>query len=84
MKFRLAKSGRRAVSLPGAPQREERRPATATQSTGGHRIDKGLVAERHIVAAAKSGKKITVAKGVVVTPLARDKARQLGVVIERE
>ena len=36
------------------------------------------------VAAAKSGKKLTVAKGVVVTPLARDKARQLGVVIERE
>ncbi len=84
MKFRLAKSGRRPVISPTAPPRAERAPAAAPQSTGGHRIDKGLVAERHIVAAAKSGKKLTVAKGVVVTPLARDKARQLGVVIERE
>jgi hypothetical protein len=77
MKFRLAKNGRRPVT-------SERAPAAAAQSTGGHRIDKGLVAERHVVAAAKSGKKLTVAKGVAVTPLARDKARQLGVVIERE
>jgi hypothetical protein len=84
MKFRLAKSGRRPVISPTALPRTERAPAAAAQSAGAHRIDKGLVAERHIVAAAKSGKKLTVAKGVVVTPLARDKARQLGVVIERE
>ncbi len=84
MKFRLAKSGRRPVISSTALPRTERAPAAAAQSAGAHRIDKGLVAERHIVAAAKSGKKLTVAKGVVVTPLARDKARQLGVVIERE
>ena len=34
--------------------------------------------------AAKAGKKLIVGKGVSVTPLARDKARQLGVQIERE
>jgi hypothetical protein len=84
MKFRLAKNGRRPLNSPTAPPRAERTTAAAAQSTGGHRIDKGLVAERHVVAAAKSGKKLTVAKGVAVTPLARDKARQLGVVIERE
>lgn len=84
IKFRLAKSGQRPLNSPAAPPRAERAPAAAAQSTGGHRIDKGLVAERHVVAAAKSGKKLTVAKGVAVTPLARDKARQLGVVIERE
>jgi len=84
IKFRLAKSGHRSSAAFKHPQREERHQPAAAPSTGGHRIDKGLVAERHVVAAAKSGKKLTVAKGVVVTPLARDKARQLGVVIERE
>jgi hypothetical protein len=81
-KFRLAKSAVSSSAAPRPQQREEsRRP---TQNTGGSRIDKGLVAERHIVAAAKNGGRLTVAKGVAVTPLARDKARQLGVVIERE
>ena len=84
-KFRLAKSGGRLISAAPRPQqREESRRQSAAQNTGGNRIDKGLVAERHIVAAAKNGKRLTVAKGVAVTPLARDKARQLGVVIERE
>jgi hypothetical protein len=82
-KFRLANGSGRSTTVPRPQQREEsRRPAA--QNTGGSRIDKGLVAERHIVAAAKNGRKLTVAKGVAVTPLARDKARQLGVVIERE
>jgi hypothetical protein len=83
-KFRLAKAGVRPAAAPRAQQREETRRQIAAQSTGGNRIDKGLVAERHIVAAAKNGKRLTVARGVAVTPLARDKARQLGVVIERE
>jgi hypothetical protein len=82
-KFRLTKGGGRSVAAP-RPQREESRRQSVAQSTGSNRIDKGLVAERHIVAAAKNGKRLTVAKGVAVTPLARDKARQLGVVIERE
>jgi len=84
IKFRLAKSGLRSPAMLKRPQPEAPNSAPAAQSAGAHRIDKGLVAERHIVAAAKSGKKLTVAKGVVVTPLARDKARQLGVAIERE
>ena len=83
-KFRLTKGGGRSAAAPRLQRREENRAQSAAQSTGGNRIDKGLVAERHIVAAAKNGKRLTVAKGVAVTPLARDKARQLGVVIERE
>jgi hypothetical protein len=51
---------------------------------GGERVDKGIVNERKVLAAAKAGKKLVVGKGVVVTPLARDKARQLGVQIERD
>lgn len=87
-RFRLVKSAGRLSAASRHREREEsRRPASSQASTGrsdGNRIDKGLVAERHIVAAAKNGKKLTIAKGVAVTPLARDKARQLGVVIERE
>ncbi|MGE0119460.1 MAG: hypothetical protein AB7S71_08580 [Dongiaceae bacterium] len=51
---------------------------------GGERVDKGIVNERKVLAAAKAGRKLVLGKGVVVTPLARDKARQLGVQIERE
>jgi hypothetical protein len=59
--------------------------APASPSGGSaERIDKGLVTERRLVAAAKAGKILILAKGVVLTPLARDKARQLGVQIERE
>jgi len=84
VKFRLVRGGHRPLGVPKRRESEERSPSAAAPAAGAHRIDKGLVAERHIVAAAKNGKKLTVAKGVVVTPLARDKARQLGVVIERE
>jgi hypothetical protein len=51
---------------------------------GSERIDKGIVTEKKVITAAKVGKRLVVGKGVVLTPLARDKARQLGVQIERE
>jgi acyl-CoA hydrolase len=69
LKFQL-KQASRAPASPGGGSTE--------------RIDKGLVTERRLIAAAKAGKKLVLAKGVVLTPLARDKARQLGVQIERE
>lgn len=56
----------------------------STGRGGGERVDKGIVNERKVLAAAKAGRKLVLGKGVVVTPLARDKARQLGVQIERE
>ena len=62
-----------------APQSE-----AAAPGGGGERVDKGIVNERRVLAAAKAGKRLVVGKGVVVTPLARDKARQLGVQIERD
>jgi hypothetical protein len=87
-KFRLARKAGRLPATPRHHHREENHRPVSSQGgasrSEGNRIDRGLVAERHIVAAAKNGKKLTVAKGVAVTPLARDKARQLGVVIERE
>ena len=63
------------------------RKSTETESAprgGSERIDKGIVTEKRVMAAAKAGKRLVVGKGVVLTPLARDKARQLGVEIERE
>lgn len=65
-------------------KRSRKAPESDAPARGAERVDKSLVTERKVVAAAKSGKKLVVAKGVVVTPLARDKARQLGVQIERE
>jgi hypothetical protein len=71
LKFRL-KRARKSAETESAPR------------GGSERIDKGIVTEKKVMAAAKAGKKLVVGKGVVLTPLARDKARQLGVEIERE
>jgi hypothetical protein len=71
LKFRL-KRARKSADADAAPR------------GGSERIDKGIVTEKKVMAAAKAGKKLVVGKGVVLTPLARDKARQLGVEIERE
>jgi hypothetical protein len=71
LKFRM-KRARKSAETESAPR------------GGSERIDKGIVTEKTVMAAAKAGKKLVVGKGVVLTPLARDKARQLGVEIERE
>jgi hypothetical protein len=47
-------------------------------------VDKGAVTERQVVDAARAGVSLVLARRAVLTPLARDKARALGVVIERE
>ncbi|MDO5697491.1 MAG: hypothetical protein Q4G51_05900 [Dermatophilus congolensis] len=48
------------------------------------RIERGVLTERQVASAADSGQSIVVAPGAVITPLARDKARTLGVHIEKE
>lgn len=48
------------------------------------RVDRGVLTERQVAAAAETGQSIVVARGAVITPLARDKARALGVHIEKE
>ena len=72
--------GRLKFRLKRARKAAETEPARG----GSERVDKGIVTEKRVMAAAKAGKRLVVGKGVVVTPLARDKARQLGVEIERE
>ena len=71
--FRLKRS---SSSSPAAPSG---RPAGAVE-----KIAKGVVKENTVVDAAKAGARLVIGRGVVVTPLARDKARQLGVQIERD
>lgn len=47
------------------------------------RIERGAVTERRIKQAAAAGARLVIGPKAVLTPLARDKARTLGVVVER-
>jgi hypothetical protein len=62
--------------------------ALAGQAAGGpaatHRVDKGAVTERAVAAAAKAGARLVLGPRAVLTPLAKDKARALGVPIDKE
>ncbi|WP_068257416.1 hypothetical protein [Janibacter corallicola] len=48
------------------------------------RVERGAVTERTVADAAASGQHLLLARAAVLTPLARDKARTLGVRIEKE
>jgi hypothetical protein len=48
------------------------------------RIERGAVTERAVIKAAAAGTRLRLGRGAVLTPLARDKARSLGVEIEKE
>ena len=56
----------------------------ATNPTGAMRVAHGAVTERTIKKAADAGARIVLGPGAVLTPLAREKARALGIDIERE
>jgi hypothetical protein len=58
--------------------------APARQAAGERRIDHGAVTERIVREAAASGGTIVLGHRAVLTPLARDVARTLGVTIEKE
>ena len=60
------------------------RLAGAASPTGGatHQIDSGVVTERHITELA--GGILVLGRKAVLTPLAREKARALGISIEKE
>jgi hypothetical protein len=56
----------------------------APVTAGVLRIDRGAVTERTVSQAAADGARLVLGKGAVLTPLARDKARSLGVAVEKE
>ena len=49
-----------------------------------HRVESGAVTETTVKEAARSGARLVLGPGAVLTPLARDRARSSGVQIERE
>lgn len=51
---------------------------------GVHRLERGAVTEHRVKEAAAAGARLVLGPGAVLTPLARDKARALGVVVEKE
>jgi hypothetical protein len=61
-------------------------PAAAAGAGTGtvQRIEKGAVTERMVAAAAKAGAALVLGPRAVLTPLARDKARALGVPVHKE
>lgn len=56
------------------------RPGVASSA---HHIERGAVTERAVNAAAADGARLVIGPRAVLTPLAKDRARVLGVVIER-
>ena len=78
--LRSGRHGFRLASGGGAPHAGN----GAEVADGEEHIDKGVLSESKVIALARAGRTIVVGKRVAVTPLARDKARQLGVKLERE
>lgn len=73
VRFVLGSSATRSsAASPGAGQPQE------------HRFERGALTERHVRAAAQAGVSITITGRVVVTPLAKDRARAMGVTIVKE
>ncbi|MGE0008215.1 MAG: hypothetical protein AB7S92_21860 [Parvibaculaceae bacterium] len=75
-------SGKIALALaqraPGAG------PAAPMPSRAAHQIAKGVVTETMIAEIGKTSDRLVIGKGVVVTPLARDRAREVKLEIVRD
>jgi hypothetical protein len=77
-----------SVPIPAEARRveaEARRGETGAGAAAGvRRVEKGAVTERTVAAAAKAGERLVLGPKAVLTPLGRDKARALGVTVEKE
>jgi hypothetical protein len=82
------RAGRVRFSLGGAapaPAHGSARGAAGpTEHAGSVHVARGAVTERKVAEAAKTGSRLVLGPGAVVTPLAREKARALGIELERE
>jgi len=56
----------------------------AAAPAGVVRVDRGAVTERYVKRAAAAGVRLVVGPKAVLTPLARDRARTLGVIVDKE
>ncbi len=59
-------------------------PRTAALAGTVIRVDRGAVTERRVKQASAEGARLIVGPRAVLTPLARDRARTMGVVVEKE
>ena len=59
-------------------------PATSAPAMLAMRVETGAVTERTVQEAARSGARLVLSSRAVLTPMARDRARSLGVEIEKE
>ena len=83
----LAGEGRGGGTVTGAGGRHPSpAPSPSPQGGGGqeYRVGSGVLTEAAVVAVAKTHSRIEVAPDVAVTPLARDRARQLRIEIVRQ
>jgi len=74
------RAGRVRFTLGGAAPARGAAPAAA----GVIHVARGAVTERKVAEAAKAGARLVLGPGAVLTPLAREKARALGIELERE
>jgi hypothetical protein len=75
-------SGKVGFSL--APRVQGMAPSPPAAQRSPHQITKGLVTEVMVAEIGKSSDRLIIGKGVVVTPLARDKAREMKLEIVRD
>jgi hypothetical protein len=77
-------AGTHGFRLSGASGGVETVAARPPQPASTVRVERGAVTERAVARAAADGARLVLGPRAVLTPLARDKARSLGVEIEKE
>lgn len=78
-------SGKVRFVLSGAEALSARGPAPSTAPRAHvHRFERGALTERHVRAAGQAEATIIITERVVVTPLAKERARAMGVTITKE
>jgi len=73
----------RGADTPGPEMARDGGSAAGRNDDAVQRFERGVLSEARVVKFAQSAQRIVVNQRVMVTPLARDKARQLGVKLER-
>lgn len=85
LKFQLAartRSGQSTVKS-SQPESKTNQPSPKEVAVNGH-IDSGVLSESKILALSKTHQRIEVGKNVILTPLAKDRARRLKIEIVRQ
>jgi hypothetical protein len=82
--FRLLRPEPHPEPEPKPELESDRTADIASSDVAVLRVERGAVTERNVREAERTGARVVAAAGVVITPLARDRARSGGVQIEKE